>query len=633
MGRFRLLPEYEIVKTRAQAEKALKHLSTKKWIGFDTETTGLSRPNDIALVLALSDGDRRWSIWDEQLHVFKDLLEDPDKELIAWNANFDQWMLLNVGIDLNRHAPKDRYRVWDAQVMYALLEDWAPHDLKSTTRKFLGVYMVSFKEAIMSLKSDGALATILLDPEHEKPVGNYASLDAYATYKLFWVLKKQMERTKVSDKYFRQYKTLWDYFEDSELPFTRVLWDMEREGVTIDQDLLMKWAPELSERYLNVQKWFGRATGNLYLNLRSNPKMGDLFFKELGHKPRSYTDGGAPQLDDASLEVWAKQGCQYSEKLQEARDIHKRLNTYVCGLLRQRTDDGKIHTTFNQAGTVTGRLSSDSPNLQNQPPWVREAFIASALHRLLAADYAQLEMRVLAHISGDKTLCQAILNGEDVHSRTAAQMFGVKYDDIIAARERADIPGVELTARELELCGYRKDSKTIGFGLMYGQGARKLGNTLGKTKEDAEKLIEIYFSALTGVTDYFDNAIWLATKEGYCYTMRGRRRGVPKMDSIVWSDRADSERIVRNTPIQGFAAEIVKAAMLKLHENTELWGAGVRMLLQVHDELVFDVPAELEFNERINFLIKNTMMHPFNRDLRVPLEVSYKYGDTWKEIK
>lgn len=644
MSKFRLLPPAEAIETAEAAQSLVEELRGAKILAVDTETTGLNRPGDYAIILAVSDGERRWAIWPAGIPAFQDLLENPEVKLILHNANFDQWMLRNAGIDLDRHARPDHYRVYDTMVMHALLHDHAPHDLKTLAREYLGIEMIPFSTVFskdLRKRRDGghkSLEDVLLAPENRDTVLNYAALDAYATFLLFVELREELRLAKIT-KWGSPYDSLWDYYLQTEVPFTKVLWHMELAGVSIDQEDLLARKPELEAKILTLEKWFIKETGNLSINLKSTPQLSKLFFETFNYTPFSYTEKGAPQLNAAALERWATDGCEFSRNLLEHRDLHKKLKTYVIGILKSicvRT--GRLHATFNQTGARTGRLSSSSPNLQNQPAYIRSAYIAKPGHRLKVSDYAQLEMRILAHVSRDETLCKAILSGQDVHTATAAKMFKVPYGDIMEARRIDDLP--EGHPEKYELSDYqnglllkRKAAKTINFGLMYGQGPGKLAFSLGIRLDEAKKFIDQYFKTFPKVTTYFSRAIDAATTVGYCQTVLGRRRLVPNLLSAIRGDAAQAKRKVKNSPIQGSAADITKMAMLKLWEDPLIRASGAKMLVQVHDEVVIEVPEEFEHNDAFNHRVRDLMEHPLPFDLEVPLEITTKYAQNWAEAK
>ena len=631
MGQFNLLPPAIAVKEVDHAEEIVSELNNSKILAFDTETTGLSRSKDRAVIIAISDGESRWAVWPEVFHVFKPLFENPELKLVAHNANFDAHMMRNIGIDLYKFSDRRHYRLYDTMVMHALVDDQAKHDLKSLSKEYLGIEMVPFKTVFGSLMRKYALHELLLDPENEEVVCNYASLDAYATYHLCIALMDEL-KSMVINVDDPVYENLWEYFIKTEVPFTRVLYNMETNGIAASKEELLAQAPEMEQARLDIQKWFGKKTQKIFLNLNSTAEMGEVFFGTLGKKPISHTGEGKPQLNKASLDIWARGGCEYAIKFLEYRDLDKKLGTYITNLLGHINSDGRVHATFNQTGARTGRLSSSDPNMQNQPPYIRGAFKPAPGYRLLAADYAQLEMRVLAHFSGDETLIAAINGGQDVHTATAAKMYKVPYEAIMEAR-RKDDNDEPLLASDKELLQFRKGAKAINFGLMYGQGAGALSGTLKCSMDEARSLIRQYFDAFPRITDYFKMAISKATEDGYSNTILGRRRQLPGIRSSIKSERAQAERRVKNSPIQGTAADITKLAMIKLYEDDFIHNLGVRLLLQIHDEVVMEVPENVVSNDDFNNRVKDLMMHPFRFDLAVPLETSSKYGTNWLECK
>ena len=639
MGRFHVLPPAIAVTSYDDVVKTKALLGEPKVLAVDTETTGLSRPRDIAINLAISDGKNRFSIWPEAIPHFEGLLTDKDVKLIMHNANFDTWMLKNAGIDIYKDCPRDHYRVHDTMVMHALYRDDMSHGLKQVVKDFLGIEMVSFSETFnLKRNKKRTLQEILLDPENADVVANYASLDAFATFHVYRHLKRKLSLERIETAPM----TLLDYFEKSEVPFTRVLYEMEKQGVLIDIEALLELAPKIEAKMAAIHKWLCKSTGNPYLNINSTPQLIQLFVISKGYTPLKYTDGGAPSIDAATLKAWADGGCEYAGKILEYRQLSKDLGTYITNLIPKVMSTGRLHAQFNQTGARTGRLSSSNPNLQNQPPFIREAYIPPEGHKFFAADYGQLEMRILAHMSRDPTLCNAINKGEDVHSSTAATMFGVPYADIMAARAKSDRideqvqagqETEELTDRERTLLKNRKAAKTINFGLMYGQGANKLAATLKCDVNEARGYINKYFGAFPKITKYFEEAISGANENLYCTTLLGKRRHVFGLASCMRGSVAAAERQVKNSPIQGTASEITRDAMIRLYEDESIYQAGARMLIQVHDEVCFEVPTELAKDKDFNEHFASIMMHPFDFDLEVPLEIGAKFGDNWSQCK
>lgn len=629
MSLFSQLPPAIKVSSVTHAEQVLEYYMSKKLVAFDTETTGLVRGRDYAVLLSLSDGVQRHAVWPEVLNVFKPLLECPDIRLIGHNVNFDQWMLLTTGIDTDRFTQRKQARMIDTLVMHALLHDNEPHDLKYLSRKYLGIDMVPFKQLYGSQMRTRTLTDIFLDPANEEVTVNYSALDAYATYKLFLRLQTELSQTTLN---IGPFPNLWSYYVATEMPFTKVLWHMEREGVQVNISSLINRAPAIEAEITNARRWFCRQTRRLDINLNSVPQMSKLFFDELGYEPISYTKDSKPKLDKYALKVWSKRGCPYATNLLKYRDMTKRLGTYVIGLIDKVHPDGKVHATFVQTGAKTGRLAARDPNLQNQAPDIRDAYEADAGYVLRAADYAQLEMRILAHVSNEPALIDAINNGRDVHSATAAVMYGIEYEPIAHAKEKDD-RGEQLTDEEKGLLKKRKGAKSINFGIMYGMGANKLAGELGITKDEAQGLIDRYFAALPNVPKYFDKVIAEARVNGYCSTLFGRRRQLPGIWSPLKGERARAERQVKNGPIQGFASEITKMAMLAIWNDDELWAAGFRMLLQVHDEIVFKLPIAHANNKYLGDRLLHHMSNGIGMQLAVPLETSGKTSTNWAGCK
>ena len=359
MGKFAVLPPTMLIKTRQEAEVALAQLRVGKGgkrsrvVAVDTETTGLSRQRDYALIMSLSTGPNRYAIWPEAFSYFTEYLEDPELQLLMWNANFDTWMLRNAGIDIYRNCGRTDYRVFDAMIMHALDYDDRPHTLKYAAKEMLGIVMVDFKTTFGAQMRTRSLHEIFLDPKNEPVVANYAGLDAYATFALAIALQKKLLATNTG---VEEYPTLWDYYRHTEVPFTRVLFECESNGIGLDKDRLIAIAPDLDRKMIAIMRWFVKKTKKVGINLNSNPQMIELFFGDLGYRPPSYTDKGAPQLAQKWLERIASDGCVYADKLLAYRDLKKKQSTYVRGLLKLE-HRGRIHTTYKQAGARTGRLS------------------------------------------------------------------------------------------------------------------------------------------------------------------------------------------------------------------------------------------------------------------------------------
>ena len=644
MGKFAVLPPTVKVKTLDEAHEALVVLrgpaeKPVRIIAIDTETTGLSRQTDYAVIMSISSGYNRFAIWPEAFEYFRDYLEDPELKLIMWNANFDTWMLANAGVDIYRHTERTQYRVIDAMVMHALAGDDRSHSLKQAAREYHGIQMVDFKTVFGKEMLKRPLHEILLDEKNEDVVANYAGLDSYATLLCFLSLQEELLAANTD---VDLYPTLWDYFVETEIPFTRVLYECERNGIRLDTAALGEMAPIIDRQMITLLRWFTKMTGNPAFNPRASAQLIDLFFVKLKYEPPSYTETGQPQVAAGWLKRIAADGDIHARKLLQYKDLQKKLSTYITGLLKLVTKRGRLHTSYRQTGARTGRLSSSDPNLQNQPFYIRGAYITDPGYHLFARDYEQLEMRILAHFSGDPTLIDAILSGKDVHSTCAAKMFKVPYEDIMAARKRdneidvakkAGKPYEKLTEYENKLLGHRKAAKAINFGLMYGMGAQKLSREVMVKVEVAKEYQKAYFAQFPRIKEYFIKAISAAYEVGSCSTILGRIRQVPGLWSVLHGDRASAERRVKNTPIQGTGADITKMAMIKIYEDDLITASGYLMLLNVHDEIVGLVPEALEGDKLFNDRFQELMEHPLPYDLVVPLATSGKYDSTWAETK
>ncbi len=661
-NQFRLLPKTKIAYNKMQAREFVKELEGAKVLGLDTETTGLRKPKDAAVMLSLSDGKTRYVFWFNTFPEVVDLLQDPSRDLILANAPYDLWMLANIGVDVLAKTERTRYRIYDIQVMHHLYCDYQPHGLKWLGKRFLGIHMRDLEDTlgIKSIKADTDLFGAMV--RNRTSVARYAGLDALVTIRVFDELKERLKQVRIDKKECPLWEgwekddptldtdnlTMWDYYRLTELPFTTVLYLCERRGIPLDAKTLMDKAPELEAEMQRIERWFCKKLQVPFANLGSPDFVAELFYGTLQYTHDKVTESGSPSVDDEVIGHWAKTlKCDYSSKLLKWRKASKFLGTYVNNLLDVATKhDGqyRIHPTMKQTGAKTGRLSAEKPNLQNQPPSVRDVF-TSPDYYILAADQEQLEMRVLAYRSGDEGLIAAIKAGKDLHIATAELMFGIPYDDIKKAKKKKDVldekkfkgePILEsdyLTSYELTCVGRRGDTKAINFGLIYGQGAQKLAKTLGITLEEAKKLIELYFAKLPGVRKYFEKIMSDLRKRGYALTDLGRRRYLPGVHSHLSGDVAAAERRNKNTPIQGSAAELIKVAMIKLHEDQLLKANNVEMVLQVHDEIVFVVPKTVTNFEPIFDRIKEVMERPYPTATAAPLSASCKIGHHWGACK
>ncbi|MCU0576970.1 MAG: DNA polymerase I, partial [Desulfobacterota bacterium] len=398
-------------------------------------------------------------------------------------------------------------------------------------------------------------------------------------------------------------------FEEVETPLTRVLADMEAAGVLVDAGVLGRISAEIDLQLGGMEERVYTLAGKPF-NINSPKQLGEILFVDLKLPMVKKTKTGY-STDSGVLEALALKH-ELPAMILDWRMLTKLKNTYVDTLpaMIDKTS-GRVHTRFNQAVTATGRISSSEPNLQNIPirtdmgRRIREAFLAPEGFTILSADYSQIELRILAHISRDATLMESFEKGFDIHTRTAAEIFGLRIDEVTE--------------------NHRRQAKTINFGIMYGMGAHKLSGELGIRRDVARQYIDNYLAKYPGVRAYMEGIARTAGQEGFVTTIMGRRRSIPEISSSNFNEREGARRIAINTPIQGSAADIIKLAMVKIHRH--LAGMKSRMILQVHDELVFEV-AHDEL-ESVKVLVKAEMENAY--PLLVPVHVDIGVGATWAE--
>ena len=400
-------------------------------------------------------------------------------------------------------------------------------------------------------------------------------------------------------------------YEGIELPVAQVLFGMERTGVLIDREKLEAQSRQLAQRIAELEREAIELAGQPF-NLGSPKQIGEILFGQLKLPVVKKTASGAPSTDEEVLEKLAED-YPLPKLLLEHRGLSKLKSTYCDKLPLSADAHGRVHTTYGQAIAVTGRLSSSDPNLQNIPirtaegRRIREAFIAPPGHRIVSADYSQIELRIMAHISEDAGLLDAFSRGEDIHRATASEVFGVPVGDVTSEQ--------------------RRYAKVINFGLIYGMSAFGLASNLGIERDAARSYIDRYFMRYPGVAKYMESTRALAKRQGYVETVFGRRLWLPEINSPNGPRRGGAERAAINAPMQGTAADLIKLAMIAVAQWIESNSLGTRMVMQVHDELVLEVPdAEVELvRERLPALMAGVA------DLRVPLLVELGVGDNWDE--
>jgi DNA polymerase-1 len=596
-----------LVTTPKELRALVKQLRKAKTIAFDTEATGIDVMSVDLLGIALADRPGEgWYVavnapggLDVQaaLDILRPVLADPLIPKYAHNANYDMGLLQRYGLKVEGLAFDTMVAEW--------LCDPSSRDLglKNLAWKRLDVEMTRIEELIGTGKKQITMAEVPLDK-----VAPYAAADADITLRLAPLLERELRD-----------KGQWGLFVDVELPITTVLMEMEQVGVKLDVDALAAFGRELDARLIELRQEI-QALAKHEFNVDSTQQLSDVLFKELGLPTANVPRTQAGKYSTAADVLEGLRGKhEIIELILEQRQLAKLKGTYVDALpalINART--GRVHTDYNQCGVVTGRISSQNPNLQNIPARtelgrrVRRAFIAGAGYRLLSADYSQIELRILAHISGDEALRAAFARDEDIHRSAAAAIFGVPLDRV--TREQ------------------RQVGKTINFAVTYGQTAYGVSQVTGLSTEESQAIIDAYFARFPGVRTYLDETKRKAAELGYVQTLLGRRRYFPVLQGPVQKGqipaRQRAEREAINAPIQGTSADIMKLAMIDLSRALQAQRARSRLILQVHDELVLEVPDdELK---GITALVCEKMEQAYT--LAVALKVDAKVGDNWEEM-
>lgn len=654
-----MIPPAEWIETEQQLADMGQYLMNsgkENGLAFDTETTGLRIDRDIPLMLSLSDGKRRFAMMtDPWLHhpwIKQGLLGNAEIPKIGTNVKFDMHMLANVGVSIEGEVEDTLVMSWLHN------ENRFGHGLKDTAKDYCGIRMLEFKEVFPMRKGTKntpaetpgeAIVRVLADPVNRPKAIEYSGLDAFASHKV-----REYLRYRLTEESCRPQWSMWDHFKTWETGFTRVLFNCERRGFQICTGHLKSQMGPMQKAMLEIEGQIAQMCGWL-INVNSTPQLRKLFFEQLRYEPIKMTDGGTtgnkqPSTDEEVLTAFAAKGCPFSKLIIEHRKVSKIYGTYIEGLLGWVDADLRIHTTLKQGGTVTGRLSSSEPNLQNIPRpkgdkfRIREAFVAAPGMKLVVADYDQLEMKLMAHFSGDPKMIEAIVTGKDLHCFTVSLMFGANYDDVYAAK-KAKQP----TQEQEMFLAMRQSAKAVGFGLIYGIGPVKLAGQLTDelkrevTKDEAQQDIRKYFNSFPGVESFIKSTHRYCHETEYVQTLMGRKRRLPQInakggggsgDDDAKGIVAEARRQSVNSIIQGTASDVAKAAMLRAEHDPVIRDAGGRLLMQIHDELIWEVPDHPENIETVKRRAKEIMEHPFGDfELQVPLTTEAHDGYTWAESK
>lgn len=598
--------EYETVLTEAQLAGWIAKLQAADEFAFDSETDSLDpmRANLVGLSFSVEPGKACYLPLGHDypgapaqlpralaLDALRPLLSDPAKRKLGQHGKYDLHVLRRHGVEVRGYADDTLLE------SFVLSAGIARHDMDSLAKRHLGYDTIKYE----AVAGKGA-KQIPFSQVAIADAARYAAEDADITLRLHRVLRAKL----------RAEPTLEAVYRDIEMPLVPVLARVEANGVLVDADELRRQSAELGRRMLAAQQQATELAGRSF-NLDSPKQLGALLFDELKLPALVKTPGGAPSTNEEALEAIADQH-ELPRVILEYRGLAKLRSTYTDKLPEMvNPDTGRVHTSYHQAGAATGRLSSSDPNLQNIPirseegRRIRTAFIAPPGRRLVACDYSQIELRIMAHLSEDPALLRAFAEGADIHRATAAEVFG---------KPIAEVSGNE-----------RRAAKAINFGLIYGMGAFGLAKQLGIGRGEAQDYIALYFSRYPGVRDYMERTRQQARDAGFVETVFGRRLALDYIHSRSAAQRAGAERAAINAPMQGTAADIIKRAMVRVDAWLEAHRRRALMILQVHDELVFEVDADFvpTLLEQVPALMAGAA------DLRVPLVVDSGVGGNWDE--
>ena len=595
--------DYSTLEDVPSIERALRDARTAGLVSLDMETTGLDTQTCEIVGLSLSWKPSQ-AVYipfnaktppKDLLAILKPFLEDSKVRKGGQNSKYDWAVLAAQGVETQGLD-------FDTMVESYLLDSSSrQHNLDSLALKYFGHTKIPTESLLGRGKKQ-----ITMDQVPVEQVSAYACEDADYTFRLHRLFAPRLKTEGLEGLY-----------REVELPLVTVLGDMERRGIAIDPKKLGEMSHEATRALERLTVTIHQEAGEEF-NIASPQQLGKILFEKLqvqrktGVRAKKTKTGYSTDQD--VLEALAAEGVGLAERMLEYRQTAKLQNTYLDVLPSLMSPkDGRLHTSFNQAVTATGRLSSSDPNLQNIPARtelgrrVREAFVAEKGHVLLSADYSQIELRLLAHLSGDKNLVRTFEQDEDVHARTASLVFGVDIEKVTRLQ--------------------RNQAKTINFGIIYGMGPQRLARENQVSIEEAKHFIESYFSKYPGIREYTETQIEKARTRGFVETILGHKRPLPDVRSSHPGLRVNAEHMAINTPIQGSAADLIKVAMVRLFEKLKAQGFKTAMLLQVHDELVFEAPQEEA--ERARTLIRKEMEGAM--ELKVPLKVDVGSGKNWLE--
>ena len=597
---------YETILEQSQLDNWLKHIKNSELFAFDLETTSLDymQAEIVGCSFSVKSGEAAYVPLahdymdapkqldrEKVLKQLKSLLEDPKQAKLGQNLKYDMNVLSRYDIALQGIA-------YDTMLESYVLDSTASrHNMDALAMKYLGYKTIHYEDVAGKGAKQIGFNEVSIESASE-----YAAEDADVTFRLHEALWPKLKKEK----------KLAAVFSEIEMPLLPVLSRMECNGVLIDKDMLQKQSKQFSKRLLEIEKEAHKEAGQEF-NLGSPKQIQEILFEKQGLPVISKTPKGQPSTAESVLQELAHD-YMLPKLILESRSLSKLKSTYTDKLPEMiNHDSGRVHTSYQQAVAATGRLSSTEPNLQNIPirneegRRIRQAFIAPKGYVIVAADYSQIELRIMAHLSGDKGLLKAFAAGEDIHRATAAEVFGIDNDKVTSEQ--------------------RRSAKAINFGLIYGMSAFGLARQLDIERGEAQTYIDLYFSRYPGVKKYMDETRELARQQGYVETVFSRRLYLPEIKSANAQRRQYAERTAINAPMQGTAADIIKRAMIDIDSLITKDKLDMKMIMQVHDELVFEV-ASKKTDQYVD-IIRKAMVKA--AQLSVELVVDVGQGDNWEQ--
>ncbi len=597
--------EYILLESDQQIDEFVKEFAKSDHFCFDTETTHIdaTKADLVGIAFSKESGKAYYLPCPEDYNECKKLLDkfnplwdNAEIAKIGQNLKYDLIIMLNYGIDV-------KGRIYDTMIIHYLMEPSLRHNMDYLAESYLSYSPVSI-ETLIGKKSSKQAQLSMRDVPLEKIV-DYASEDADITYQLYEKLLPQLQKNE----------GLWNLYLEVEEPLIKVLAQMEHEGINLDVEFLKEYSVEVKEKIVISEKKIYEMAGSRF-NIASPKQVGEILFGrlEIPYRWKKTKSGQYSTSEEKLTELSVHH--EIIDQILTHRSLKKLLGTYIDPLplmVNERTD--RLHSNFNQALAATGRLSSNNPNIQNIPirtkegRKIRRAFVPRDKdHVIVAADYSQIELRVIASISGDERMIEAFREGVDIHTATAASVYNVAIDDVNADQ--------------------RRNAKTVNFSIIYGAGATNLSRQLNIPRKEATELINQYFAQYQGIKQYMTNMVEFAQKQGFVQTLKGRRRDLRDINSKSSLERSNAERVAINTPIQGTAADMIKIAMKRVDDRIKQDGLEGVLIMQVHDELVFDVPKNEV--EQFSKMVKEEMQAAMP-EIKVPIIVEVGVGEDWLE--